>query len=66
MQVQQLIAKLQLLNPTANVEGFAHNNATFCNFDYEHAVQYEQDERTDFVNKDIVVLHFNVDTPTVK
>ena len=63
MLVHQLIAQLQQLNLNATVEGFAHSNATVCKFDYEHAVQYEQDDRTDYVNKELVVLHFNVDPP---
>ena len=66
MQVKQLIAKLQQLNPNATVEGFAHNNATFCYFDVDsNNVVYDQDDRTDYVNKDVVVLHFNVEPPVV-
>ncbi len=65
LTVKQLIAKLQQLNPDANVEGFAHNNGTVCLFDIEQdAVVYESDDRS-YVDENTVVLHFNVDLPVV-
>ena len=59
LTVAQLITQLQQFNSNAIVEGFAHNTNTVCKFDTPDAVQYDSDDRS-FVDKDSVVLHFNV------
>ena len=64
LTVKQLIAQLQTMPDNTIVEGFAHNNATVCNFDYtDNAVELMYAEDSD-AQHDTVVLHFNVLAPT--
>ena len=66
LTVAQLIAQLQQFDSNAIVEGFAHNNATACYFDYtQNAVELFEKDSCD-IDQDTVVLHFNVELPVVK
>lgn len=65
LTVAQLIAQLQQFDSNTIVEGFAHNNATACYFDYtQNAVELMHAEDSD-ADQDTVVLHFNVELPVV-
>ena len=66
LTVKQLIAQLQTMPEDTIVEGFAHNNATACVFDYtDNAVELMYAEDSD-ADHDTVVLHFNVELPVVQ